>query len=87
MRHVLILIVASVALLVPTSLASACINDRESEKSEKEFKSRYIEVPAPTPQSEPAPSDNSLVYGGTTLGVGLLVCACALCVTASRRQE
>jgi len=40
-----------VGLLVPS--AAACINDRESIKSEKEFKSRYIEQQPPNTTTPP----------------------------------
>ncbi len=61
--------------LVFTGAASACLNDREVEKTEREFKSSYMEKPAPTaPTSpEPAPVNQLLTYGGSSAGAVLLL--------------
>ena len=70
------LIVACVTVLCQASLVSACINDRESRRSEKEFKSSYQEDQSPVPQTSPeeAPSAYPLLtYGGSGLGLTLLV--------------
>jgi hypothetical protein len=80
------IILLTLVLLSQAAFASACINDRESEKSEKEFKSRYIDVkPEPAPEVSPPAKDNLLVYGGSTVGAGLLLAAFGLCV--SRKQS
>ena len=63
------------ALLVPAGAATACLNDREVERTEREFKSSYIEKQAPpTPTyPEPTPKNNLLTYGGSGAGMVLLL--------------
>lgn len=78
-----LLSVASVALMVLP--ASACINDRESIKAEKEFKSQYEAQPAAPALSEPVPAPHELVtYGAFGGGVLLLVGAFALGIVKTR---
>jgi hypothetical protein len=74
------LILKFTALLLLAAFASpvlACINDREVNRSEREFKSQYM---TPTPTSEPStpPSQDSwtpfaLLGGGAVLLVGATV--------------
>jgi hypothetical protein len=81
-------ILAAIFLAVFTTAASACLNDRESSKSEKEFKSHYGDPPPampadPTPSS--APTDRLVAYGGTGLGAALLVGALTVTFLPRRR--
>ena len=80
------LLLAAVFVLASVSIAPACINDRESNKSEKEFKSNYLEQPV-QPTSPPEPESNLLVVGGTTAGTGLLLSAFALGFFFTRRKD
>ncbi len=67
-------LLTALCLTVFATAASACLNDRESSKSEKEFKSRYNDPPAAKPADpSPSPTDRFFVYGGTGLGAALLV--------------
>jgi hypothetical protein len=83
MRSILIL-AATLALLVP-SVANACINDRESNQSEKEFKSNYLVQPQ-QPQSTPEPKSNLIAEGGVTVGVSLLFGAIAIGFFSARKR-
>ena len=88
MRSFSWLLVTLLALLVVASPATACLNDRESLQSEKEFKSGYIEIqtpaqPAPSPAS---PTDQLLVFGGSGIGVSLLIGACVVCLVRTRKD-
>jgi hypothetical protein len=75
-RLIRIRLLTALCLVAFTTGASACLNDRESSKSEREFKSRYNDPPAAKP-ADPAPAssltDRLFVYGGTGLGAALLV--------------
>jgi hypothetical protein len=62
------------------------MNDRESNKSEKEFKSNYIDKPV-QPVSPPPSDNNLLVIGGTTAGTSLLLGACAVGFFLTRRPN
>ena len=74
-------------LAVHIGTASACLNDRESLQSEKEFKSTYIEKAPPAPQYQPETTgDQLMVWGGSGVGVALLVGACVLGVVRARRD-
>jgi hypothetical protein len=87
MRSYLVKFFAPALLLaIHVPAAFACINDRESLKSEKEFKSSYIEQPMPAPQYQPQPTtENPLVtYGGPAAGIALLLGGCALGVIKTR---
>lgn len=79
MRHILIGLSALFLLALAALPARACINDREVNKAEREFKSQYLQ---PAPASEPAPSpappqDKALpvafLGGGTVLLLGATV--------------
>jgi hypothetical protein len=73
-RPLLVLLMAVLALAVSVSAASACINDRETNKAEREFKSTYEKAPA-APEYQPPPADNGkekLITLGGGLGAGLL---------------
>ncbi|HBI45008.1 MAG TPA: hypothetical protein DDY78_19450 [Planctomycetales bacterium] len=86
-RLVRIRLLTAIFLAVFTASASACLNDRESSKSEREFKSHYDDptaMPAdPTPSS--APTDRLVAYGGTGLGAALLVGALTVTFLPRRR--
>jgi len=76
-------------LAVHVSMAPACINDRESLQSEKEFKSSYIEKEAPAPQQyepQPSPGDQLMVFGGSGIGAALLIGACVMGFVRPRRS-
>jgi hypothetical protein len=81
---------ACVCVLYAASSAAACINDRESDKAEKEFKSRYIEQQAPGSSPTSSPSnheENRLVsVGATVVGASLLVGAVTITVLPRRRN-
>ena len=82
------LVLTLAMLLAVVSPAAACINDRESLQSEKEFKSSYIEKPAPAPQQyepEPSTADQLMVFGGSGIGVALLIGAALMGVVTFRR--
>ncbi|MBL8799717.1 MAG: hypothetical protein JNM56_37895 [Planctomycetia bacterium] len=74
MRTFGIALVALFVLLLTVSPALACINDSDTFKLEKQFKSLYPDAPQTPPPSEAEPSDNNLlVYGGFGLGAALLL--------------
>lgn len=81
-------LVLAMLLAVQVTTASACINDSESLQSEKEFKSTYIEKAPPAPQYQPEPTANDqlMVWGGSGVGMALLVGACVLGVVRTRRD-
>lgn len=86
MRKLLVGFLVLVAVLaVAVGPALACINDRESQRSEKEFRSSYIEVEKPAYQPPPPPENNLLIYGGSGLGASLLLGAGLLGLVRSRR--
>jgi hypothetical protein len=87
MRWFLVILTAALILHVAVPPASACLNDRESIKAEKEFKSSYQEnqSPAPTYQPESTPGIQVLTYGGSSVGALLFIGACALCVSRTRK--
>jgi hypothetical protein len=74
----------AVLLVAPASIASACMNDRESNQSEKEFKSNYLEQPV-APASPPPVSHDLVVMG--EVGSGLLLGAFALGFFFTRRKD
>jgi hypothetical protein len=64
------------ALLLASAVpvATACINDREAESHEREFKSQYLKQPPAPSTEQPAPSigDHVGTYAMSGLGVALL---------------
>jgi hypothetical protein len=75
------LLTPALILAAQVSMATACINDRESLRSEKEFKSSYIENQprvAPSYQPEPSGDNQLLTFGGIGAGIALLVSGCVL---------
>ena len=58
------------ALATLASPASACLNDQELPKHEREFRSNYNGHPIPPPVVPPPPSDYLPIFQG---GVALLV--------------
>jgi hypothetical protein len=92
MRWFLICLVLSVAVLtVSAPAASACLNDREVLTHEKEFKSQYLQQPAPPPPStEPSPSPSGetvkqVAYAG--LGAGLFFAALLLGIAGANPRR
>ena len=82
---------ALTALLAAAAPAAACINDSESEKAEKEFKSRYLQQPA-SPAAAPEyreadPAGPGLVWGGTAGGLALLAGAVVVGARGPRRPS
>jgi hypothetical protein len=71
-------LISAVALVLVASAAAACINDREVDTREREFKSQYL-APRPTEPVSPEPSDVPLAAAGG----GLLLLTLAA-VVASR---
>jgi hypothetical protein len=87
MRSFLNLLIVCFIFGVCALPAVACINDRESQQSEKEFKSSYIENQTPPASPPDVTGDNQLLtWGGGGLGVALLVGACALCVVRQAKE-
>jgi hypothetical protein len=89
MRRFLFPFLATLLVLaVHVSSASACINDRDTYKAEREFKSTYEKAaPAPSPSPDPAPGETRerlLTWGGGGTGVLLLLGAFVLCVKKPR---
>jgi hypothetical protein len=66
--------------------ATACINDRESEKAEKEFKSRYIDQQKPDTTPTTTPENRLLTVSATAVGAVLLIGAVTITVLPRRRQ-
>jgi hypothetical protein len=77
MRRFLLSSLLSAVVAMSNSSAFACINDREADNAEREFKSQYHEKPAaesPSPISPPGSTGDSLKeYGPLVLGGTLLV--------------
>jgi hypothetical protein len=88
-RYCLRLLAAWLCLGVLAPAASACINDRESDKAEKEFKSRYIDqqTPTGTTPTSPAPENRVLTVSATAVGAVLLIGAVTITVLPRRRQQ
>jgi hypothetical protein len=80
----------SVLLLTFVSPVQACINDREVQAYEREFKSNYIEKSAAQPaspdESISPPADESYRRVVMTTGVILLASAAALGFVRKTRQ-
>jgi hypothetical protein len=75
----------SALLLAAAALpARACINDREVNRAEREFKSQYLQ-PAPT-ISEPSPPESRAVPIALLGGGGFLVLGATLTVLNVRRR-
>jgi hypothetical protein len=83
--------VALSALIAFAAPAAACINDSESEKAEKEFKSRYLRQPVPPAAApeyrEAEPAGPSFAWGGTAGGLALLAGAVAVGARGPRRAS
>lgn len=63
-------LLAAVLALTAVPAAFACINDREIQTHEREFKSQYnIDAPMPQPTVSPEPTDNvpRFAAGGAAL--------------------
>lgn len=78
-------LLVAVLFLAPVSIASACMNDRESYQSEKEFKSNYLEQPV-TPVSPPPPENHDLLVM-SQVGSGLLLGSFAVGFFFTRRKD
>ncbi|HEY1376351.1 MAG TPA: hypothetical protein VGF55_06130 [Gemmataceae bacterium] len=65
-------LITAVALVLVASAAAACINDREVESHEREFKSQYL---APRPQESPSPQETNLPLAAAGGGLLLLTAA------------
>ncbi|HEY7159449.1 MAG TPA: hypothetical protein VH575_36220 [Gemmataceae bacterium] len=76
-RFLLCSLVSGLVVTMSSLSARACINDREVNNAEREFKSQYQEKPvSESPASEPSPpstSDQFKEYGPLALGGVLLV--------------
>lgn len=74
MRTTLLRLFAAAAMLALVAApASACINDFETERQERQFKSLYPDTPGPSPGNE---SVSPLVsYAGAGAGIALLAAA------------
>jgi hypothetical protein len=71
-------LITATALILVASAAAACVNDREVDTREREFKSQYM-APRPEEPVSPEPSNTPLV----AVGGGLLLLTAAA-VVASR---
>jgi hypothetical protein len=66
-------LIAATIFALSTSAASACINDREVDSREREFKSHYL---APRPkESPPSPESSNLPLAAAGGGLVLLLAA------------
>ena len=72
-------LITVVALVLVTSAAAACVNDREVDTREREFKSQYL-APKPAEPVSPEPGDLPLAVAGGGL---LLLTAAAVVATRS----
>ncbi len=88
-RRFLRLLGVCLSLGLFVQVAAACINDRESDKAEKEFKSRYLDQQAPSgtsPASPSSPPENRLLtVGATSVGAVLLIGAVTITVLPRRK--
>ncbi len=78
------------ALFLLTALAlpaPACVNDREVNRSEREFKSQYLEQPpAATPEPSP-PSSQTVPYAFLGAGAVLLLGATVSVLKVGKRSD
>jgi len=74
MRRIPLALVTTLAFLWNVSSVQACINDHDTLRHERQFKALYPDAPSPAPQAEPEGS-RVLAYGGSGLGLALLVAA------------
>jgi hypothetical protein len=75
LRIILVSVCSALALLLSAAPASACLNDREVERAEREFRSQYG---TPASPEAPAPASDSSeeqvkLYAPLTIGGLLLV--------------
>lgn len=85
-RTLLVPLTAALALLVQVSAVSACLNDREINKAEREFKSTYEQ---PAPQYVPPPpitTRENCSPSAAALGVGLLAGAVVIGLRRPRQS-
>jgi hypothetical protein len=83
------LLLATFCLAFSASTAFACLNDRDINQAEREFKSSYQEDQPATPSLESQPSDlkeKLLVYGGGGAGAVLLIGAAVIGLTTVRKS-
>jgi hypothetical protein len=90
-RFLLCSLVSGLVVALSSLSARACINDREVNNAEREFKSQYQEKPA-TESTVPAPSpvsttDQLKEYGPLALGGALLVGAMVQVRRRSKVQQ
>jgi hypothetical protein len=78
-------LVAFCLVVAVTPGAVACINDREADTHEREFKSDYLKQPGSPgsmmDESAPAPAADWQLFGASGLGLGLLAGAAVIGVT------
>lgn len=86
MRHFITSALLSfLAMAVANTTAQACINDREVERIEREFKSQYQVEPQPKDVSpEPANQGVPLALSGT--GVVLLLGSVVVCLKPAKQS-
>jgi hypothetical protein len=90
MRRFLLCSLLSGLVIAWSSLSvRACINDREVNNAEREFKSQYQEKPSSEPPvpSPPSASDSFKEYGPLALGGALLVGAMVQVRRRSKTQQ
>jgi hypothetical protein len=74
------------ALLLLSATASACVNDREVNRAEREFKSQY-EQPAPPATSDPGPQDQAMPIAFLGGGAFLLLGATVTVLNLRKRPD
>lgn len=72
-------LITALVLVLSTTAATACINDREVESHEREFKSHYL---APRPTESPSPESTNLPLAAAGGGL-ILLTAAAVAATRS----
>jgi hypothetical protein len=85
MKRLAAVLAAAWLLFLLSGGASACLNDRESEQGEREFKSSYVDRPStpPVAPAESPPQIQSQMYY-LMAGGGVVLLACAVLLTVWR---
>jgi len=88
MRRIFLGLLTLSLVAIHVSTATACLNDREVNNAEKEFKSRYIDQSPPQYQPQPQQDikDQLMTYGGIGAGSALLLGAFVLGAIKVRRS-
>jgi len=88
MRRIVTAAVLSVGLIIFfTPAVSACINDRETMRTETEFKSRYNSTPAQPGYTAPGSGPHWQPIAAVGLGMGLMVATVGMVGVSLRRLK